>query len=100
MEESKDNKQRYLKIYDFMISELNLAKYELLIYAYIYSFTEHGLEFTGSQNHLMKKFNIQSNKTVNSVLKNLVGIGLLNKEYVSGSNGRYCSYTANRIPIK
>lgn len=96
----KDSGEHYIKLYDFMLTELNLAKYELLIYAYIYSFSKQGMPFTGSQRHLMQKFNIGSNNTVNSALRNLVNMGLLSKEYITTPKGLCCSYYANRFPMQ
>lgn len=78
----------YMKVYDFMIKDLGLAKYELLIYAYIFSFTASGKQFTGSIAHLSDRFGIKSNKTTSEVLKHLCEWGLINKIRTTLYNNR------------
>lgn len=91
---SKSEYGSYMKVYDFMIKDLGLAKYELLIYAYIFSFTTNGKQFTGSINYLSDRFGIKSNKTTVEVLKHLVEWGLITKSKVAIPQGTGCVYEA------
>lgn len=85
----------FVRVYDFMVSELRLAKYELLIYALIFSYWQQGLPFNGSRRYLCNRFNIKSEKTVGGCLKNLVEWNLIHKKQISIPQGTGCEYTIN-----
>lgn len=85
----------YTKVYDFMLTKLGLAKYELLIYAYFFSFTVNGGCYSGSQETLIKRFGIKSRTTLQSALNNLVERGYIIREYKPIPQGMGCEYTCN-----
>ena len=95
----KDDYGSYIKIYDFMINDFKLAKYELLVYAYIFAMDRYGRGYDGSQQFLADHFNT-SRKTINEVLKNLVDANLILKEEKVIWNGKGCVYTINYNLIK
>lgn len=85
----------FVRVYDFMVSELRLAKYELLIYALIFSYWQQGLPFTACRKTVCKRFNIKSEKTVGECLKHLVEWNLVYKRTVNIPQGIGCEYTIN-----
>lgn len=84
----------YIKVYDFMISKLQLAKYDLLVYAYIFSYTVQGRCYSGSQQTLADKFGT-CRKTIAEVLKKLTASGLLIKTEIPIPQGKGCEYECN-----
>ena len=81
-----------IRVFDFMVTKLGLAKYELLIYAYIFSYSIDGGCYRGSQAHLATKFGIKSRSSVQSSLNKLVESGLITKEIISIPQGKGCIY--------
>lgn len=84
----------YTKVYDFMLFDFKLAKYDLLVYAYIFSLTIVGGSYYGSQSKLAERFGT-SRKTINDVLKKLTEDGYLIKEDVITDKGKCCIYTVD-----
>ena len=94
---------RYLKVWDFMIFDFNLAKTELLIYAQIFAIYKNKcyLAFSGSREYLAKWAHA-SIRTVSDALKSLEQKGLIVKVYdASDKNRRRPLYWINieSLPI-
>lgn len=90
----KEKFGNYTKVYDFMIFDFKLAKYDLLVYAYIFSLTINGGSWFGSQSTLASRFGT-SRKTINDVLRKLTDEGFLIKEDTISDKGKCCIYTSN-----
>lgn len=84
----------YTKVYDFMTAKLGLAKYDLLVYAYVFSLTLNGGGYYGSQQTLADRFGT-CRKTISDVLKKLTRMGYLIKEDKSTEKGKCCIYTVD-----
>lgn len=80
---NEDNKNPYIQIYKFMISEMNLKGNALLIYACIYGFNSTGKEFCGGRKYL-SEWTGGTLPNIQSCLNNLIKRGYIKKEKVHG----------------
>lgn len=87
----------YIKVYDFILNNMNLSALATLIYAYIFRYTEQGSCFFGSQQYLADKFHT-SRQTINTILCELVEKGYVAKEDISTDKGKCCKYIALIYP--
>lgn len=89
------NKNNYINIQGWMLSDLNLKGTDLLVYAIIYGFCQvSGHSFHGSIKYLQEWTNC-SKPCIISSLNNLVNSGLLNKS--TSGFGQPNIYTVNNI---
>lgn len=87
-------KSRYITIQEWMISELNLKGYELLVYAIIYGFSQDGeSRYHGSLSYLGKWLQTSDQTLLNS-LKSLYSKGLIQKQENYKGNRKYVEYWA------
>ena len=61
----------YFKIYDWMLEDLHLKGAELLVFAYLYMWSENGKECTQTQGQIADKLGI-GRRTYNDVAKKIV----------------------------
>lgn len=89
-------RNNYVTIQGFMVTDLNLKGNELLIYALIYGFSQDGLsEFTGSISYIQEWFKLDK-KTVITTLKKLVDKKLVCKEEIEvAQHLKLCRYKAS-----
>ena len=74
-------RERFIKIWGFMLTDLALEKTELLVYAVIFSMHKNYCDgFTGSREYLRSWCNA-SKTTVDGALASLERKGLIKKEY-------------------
>lgn len=86
----QNNNSNYFKIYDWMITNLQLTSNDLLVFAVIFSFCEAGKVFTGAQSYLSKKLGV----TDRGIRKNLAK--LLERNLVIKTNKKNgCEYIVN-----
>lgn len=93
---NKDNENKFVIIYDWMIKELELTKTEAYVYAIVYSFTKDGYgTFYASLETLAERAG--SDKAYMSrTLNRLTEIGLLKKNVIRQPNGDMTSYEINK----
>lgn len=93
---NKDNENKFVIIYDWMIKELELTKTEAYVYAIVYSFTKDGYgTFYASLETLAER--VGSDKAYMSrTLNRLTEAGLLKKTTVRQPNGDMTSYEINK----
>ena len=91
----KIENQKFFIVYDFMIKDLKLSGYELLLYALIYSYTNNTNEkcFWGSQEYVARCLGTHRQR-INVCLKKLVEKGLVKKSFLTIGNTKYPSYTS------
>ena len=90
----------FIKVYGYMMRDLKLNGYELLIYALIKSFTDSSEEkcFYGSQGYLAEWLGT-SRQRVGVCLKKLLEKGLVTKKSITiGENELYAYMTQNIAP--
>ena len=78
-ESTSDIYESYFIIHHFMTKELGLGGAKLLVYALIYSFTVSEGSFFGSRRYICEICGI-TDSTAGRVLKELVSVGLLERE--------------------
>lgn len=94
MSESRINRDNYITISGWMVTELNLKGNELIVYAMIYGFSQaENQTFDGSMNYVAEWLNT-SRQTVNNALKSLVNKGLVEKYDVNENSKKPCKYRA------
>lgn len=94
MKNSKVNKENYVVIQGWMLTDLQLKGNELLIYACIYGFTQHGNQvFSGSWQYLADWTN-STKRGVSNSLKALVEKGYLEKVDKIINGVKFCEYRA------
>lgn len=94
MSESRINRDNYITISGWMVTELNLKGNELIIYAMIYGFSQAENQiFDGSINYLCEWLQA-SRPTVINTLKSLVEKGLIVKNEKAVNNIKYVEYRA------
>ena len=94
MRESKVNKENYVVIQGWMLTDLHLKGNELLVYACIYGFTQHSNQvFSGSWQYLADWTN-STKRGVSNCLKALVEKGYLEKEDKIINGVKFCEYRA------
>lgn len=82
--------ENYIQISGWMVNELHLEGYELMIFAMIYGFSQDNVsEFCGSIKYIQDWFGIKSETTVRACLKSLIDKGLITKKTVIGKPSRY-----------
>lgn len=87
-------KEKYVVVLDFMISELKLSGAQLLIYAIIYGFSQtKDQEFTGSLGYLEHWTNSSKQSVINN-LKALLDKNLIIKTETVKNGVKFCSYRA------
>lgn len=94
MNESRINRDNYITISGWMVTELNLKGNELIIYAMIYGFSQaENQTFDGSMAYVAEWLNT-SRQTVNNALKSLVNKGLVEKYEINENSKKPCKYRA------
>lgn len=82
--------ENYIQISGWMVNELHLEGYELMIYALIYGFSQDNVsEFCGSIKYIQDWFGIKSGNTVRTCLKSLEEKNLILRKTVKGRATRY-----------
>lgn len=90
------NRDNYITVQGWMISELELKGNDLLVYACIYGFSQApGQWFSGSLAYLAK-WTSSTKRGVQKNLKRLIERGLIEKNESMSDGVRICSYRANR----
>lgn len=98
MSESKVQRDNYITIQGFMLTELRLKGNELLIYACIYGFSQTaGQWFTGSRQYLADWTN-STKQSIQKCLNSLVSKGLLEKRENHINGIKFCEYRAVGLP--
>ena len=86
-------KNDYITIQAYMVTELGLSGNNLIIYALIHGFCKDGIhEFKGSINYICEWTNLTRN-TVIAILKQLVESELLVKRTYKENNVTFCAYS-------
>lgn len=84
--------ENYIVIQGFMRNQLALKGNELMVYALIYGFCQDGEdEFVGSVGYIAEWIGA-TKQTVHTVLKSLVGKGLLHKTEEYNNGVKFCRY--------
>ena len=97
MRQSKVNKENYVVIQGWMLTDLQLKGNELLVYACIYGFTQHGNQvFSGSWQYLADWTN-STKRGVSNSLKSLVEKGYLEKVDKVINGVKFCEYRAKNF---
>ena len=92
------NRENYITIQGWMVTDLKLKGNSLLIYAIIYGFSqEENQRFNGSRQYLAEWTN-GTQRGVQKALNALVESGLLDKKESIVNGVKLCSYRANRVP--
>lgn len=86
-------KNDYITIQAYMVTELGLSGNNLIVYALIHGFCKDGIhEFKGSINYICEWTNLTRN-TVITILKQLVESELLVKRTYKENNVTFCAYS-------
>lgn len=94
---SKVNKENYIALQGWMLSDLKLKGNELIIYACIYGFSQaENQAFTGSLQYLADWTN-STKQGVIKCLKSLVEKGLLQKKENIINGIKFCEYRATEL---
>ena len=94
MTESRINRDNYITISGWMVTELELKGNELIVYAMIYGFSQaENQTFDGTMNYVAEWLST-SRQTVNNALKSLVNKGLVVKYEVIENGKKLCKYRA------
>jgi len=89
----------YITIQAYMVTELGLSGNNLIIYALVHGFCKDGMhEFKGSINYICEWTNLSRN-TVIAILKQLVENGLLVKRTYTENNVTFCAYSIGSAEI-
>lgn len=97
MAESKVNKENYVVIQGWMLTDLHLKGNELLVYACIYGFTQHSNQvFSGSWQYLADWTN-STKRGISNCLKSLVEKGYLEKVDKIINGVKFCEYRAKNF---
>lgn len=89
----------YITIQAYMVTELGLSGNSLIIYALIHGFCKDGVhEFKGSINYICEWTNLTRN-TVIAILKQLVESELLAKRTYTENNVTFCAYSLGSSKI-
>jgi len=89
----------YITIQSYMVTELGLSGNNLIIYALIHGFCKDGIhEFKGSINYICEWTNLTRN-TVIAILKQLVESELLVKRTYKENNVTFCAYSLGSAKI-
>lgn len=91
------NRESFITIQGWMVTDLNLTGKELMVYAIIYGFSQNESgKFTGSQNYLADWVGC-TRRTINDVLKSLVESGLVIKDSYEKNGMTLCEYRVDDI---
>lgn len=94
------NKENYIVVLSWMISDLRLSGNELLVYAVIYGYSQDGeSEYFGSLNRLSELLRLDR-RTVMRLLQRLLNAGLIRKRTVQLNNvlrSFYCAVAAEEV---
>ncbi len=94
MTESRINRDNYINICGWMVTELELKGNELIVYAMIYGFSQaENQTFDGTMNYVAEWLST-TRQTVNNALKSLVSKGLVVKYEVVENGKKLCKYRA------
>lgn len=86
------DRDNYVSLQGWMITDLKLSGNELIVYAIIYGFSQTtGNRFTGSLNYLASWLNATKQTALNALQK-LVAKGLIEKFEVIKNNVKFCEY--------
>ena len=89
----------YITIQAYMVTELGLSGNNLIVYALIHGFCKDGIhEFKGSINYICEWTNLTRN-TVIAILKQLVESKLLVKRTYKENNVTFCAYSLGSAKI-
>lgn len=91
------NRDNYINIQGWMVTDLGLKGNELLIYAIIYGFTQDGEhKFKGSLNYLASWTN-STKQGIIKALKKLIEKNLIVKEEFWENNVKFCEYHVTKF---
>ena len=94
------DREQFVKIWGFMLTDLKLAKTELIVYAVIFSVYKYYSDyFSGSRQYLQSWCNA-SKSAVDAALVSLEKKGLIIKEYKSFYSVRKAMYRINVDALK
>lgn len=97
MADSKVNRDNYIVVQGWMVSEFKLKGNELLVYAIIYGFTQDGeSRFTGSLKYLADWTN-STKQGVSNCLKSLCEKGFIEKIDKVINGVKFCEYHATNL---
>lgn len=97
MADSKVNRDNYIVVQGWMVSDLKLKGNELLVYAIIYGFTQDGeSRFTGSLKYLADWTN-STKQGVSNCLKSLCEKGFIEKTDKVINGVKFCEYHATNL---
>ena len=89
------DREQHVKIWGFMLTDLNLQKTELLVYAVIFSMYKYNMDnFNGSREYLQTWCNCGKSAEDNA-LNSLVAKQLLIRDYTQFKNVRVATYAIN-----
>lgn len=92
MEHSSFQRDNYITIQGFMITDLRLSGNELIMYALIHGFCQNGeAHFHGSLNYITTALNV-TKPNAKKILDRLVEKGLLKKREVIHNGVKFCDY--------
>lgn len=91
------NRESFITIQGWMVTDLELTGKDLMVYAIIYGFSQNESgKFTGSQNYLADWIGC-TRRTINEVLKGLVDKKLIIKDTYEKNGMTFCEYRADDI---
>lgn len=94
---SKVNRQNYIALQGWMLTDLKLKGNELIIYACIYGFSQaENQSFTGSLQYLADWTN-STKQGVMKCLKSLVEKGMIEKKDIMINGVKFCEYRATEL---
>ena len=94
-ERESERRERFVKIWGFMLMDLKLEKTELLIYAVIFSMHRNYCDcFSGSREYL-QSWSGASKSTVDKALLSLESKGLIHKQFRQYGNIKKAVYFIN-----
>ena len=97
MAESRVNRDNYIVIQGFMLTDLHLKGNELIIYACIYGFSQaENQTFSGSLQYLADWTNSTRQSVINC-LKSLVEKGFIEKTEKIINGVKFCDYRTTNI---
>lgn len=91
------NRESFITIQGWMVTDLELTGKDLMVYAIIYGFSQNEAgKFTGSQNYLADWIGC-TRRTINEVLKSLVDRKLIIKDTYEKNGMTFCEYRVEDI---
>ena len=97
MAENKVNRENYINIQGWMITDLGLKGNELIIYAIIYGFSQAENQVFGGSLKYLADWTNSTKRNVINCLQSLIEKGYITKDERSINGVRFCEYYANFI---